>query len=294
MFVTRQTLSVLAIAGLGLFASVPAATAAGEAGPPITRQPWSFGGLFGYYDNNQLRRGYTVYKEVCSSCHGMKRISFRNLVERGGPGLDEDGVKNLAATFTVVDGPNDDGKMFKRPARLTDRLPNPFANDNEARSANNGALPPDLSLITMARGIEVNRPAWQVPVAMVRDIVTAYQEAGSDYVHALLNGYEDAPKGVTVGDGLNYNKYFTGQQIAMANPFAGGDGLVKYVKGPDGKPEAPETVDQYTKDVVAFLSWAGDPKLEERKRMAPIVLLYLLITSILLYAAKKRLWKSAH
>jgi ubiquinol-cytochrome c reductase cytochrome c1 subunit len=294
MMTKSLSLALAALVTAAALGSVPTAHAAGEAGPTPPRQTWTFGGLTGYFDNNQLRRGYTVYKEVCASCHGLKRIAFRHLVEKGGPELDEEGAKNLASTFQVVDGPNDDGKMFKRPARLTDRLPSPFSNDNEARSANNGALPPDLSLITMARSVHEEKPAWKVPFAMVKDIVTAYQESGSDYVYALLNGYEDAPKGVTVGDGLNYNKYFPGFQIAMANPFAGGDGLVKYPKGPDGKPEAPETVAQYTKDVTAFLAWAGDPKLEERKRMGPIVMIYLLITTLLLYGAKRRLWKSVH
>lgn len=289
----RALLSAAAVA-IAAVSAAPAAFAAGDAVPHIERQKWTFGGLTGYFDDNQLRRGYLVYKEVCSSCHSLKRISFRNLVEAGGPQLDEEGVKNLASQVQVLDGPNDEGKMFKRPGRLPDRLPSPFSNENEARSANNGALPPDLSLITLARGVHEDKAAWMVPVTMVRDVLSGYQEAGSDYVFALLNGYGEAPKGVKVGDGLNFNKYFPGQQIAMANPFAGGDGLVKYPKRPDGKPEAPETVEQYSRDVVAFLSWAADTKLEERKRMGPIVLIYLLITTLLLYFAKKRLWKKVH
>ncbi|HRK18011.1 MAG TPA: cytochrome c1, partial [Hyphomicrobiaceae bacterium] len=285
----------------------------------VERQSWSFAGIRGQFDRAQLQRGFQVYKEVCASCHSANRLSFRNLSQPGGPEFPEEGVKNLAATYQVTDGPNDDGKMFKRPAKLSDRIPAPFANENEARAANNGAYPPNLSLITKARGVEVDKPFWAVPFHMIRDIGTGYQEAGADYLYALLTGYVDEPaykdeggklvpvpaaeaKGnkslkrcvavehtagkpdtcVKLGDGMNYNLYFPGQQIAMANPLS--DGVVKYSDG------SPETLAQYAKDVTAFLAWAGDPKLEERKRMGLMVMLYLLITTVLLYFAKKRIW----
>ncbi len=267
---------------VGLALGMGVAQAAGEAGPTIDRQSWTFGGFRGYFDNNQLQRGFLVYKEVCSSCHGVKRLAFRNLSEKGGPEYPEDGVKSLAATYQIVDGPNDQGKMFKRPARLSDAIPTPFSNEAEARSANNGALPPDLSVIAKARGIEVDRSFLAVPFHMLKDIGNGYQEAGADYIYALLTGYDKAPAGMKLELGMNYNKYFPGSQIAMTNPLQ--DGQVKYTDG------TPATVANYSRDVVAFLAWSADPKLEERKRMGLLVMLYLLITTILLYFAKKRVW----
>lgn len=279
----------------GAVAAPVTAFAAGGEGPAIPRVNWSFSGITGMYDNAQLQRGYQVYKEVCAACHGMKRIAFRNLYEKGGPEFPEEGVKALAATFKVEDGPNDDGKMFERPAKASDRFPSPYKNEKEARSIHNGAYPPDLSVMAKARGVE-NQSPWykQLFWDMPRDILTGYQEGGADYVHAILVGYEDPPAGFPMADGMNYNKYFPGHQIAMANPFAGGDGQVTYAKGPDGKPTAPETVDQYARDVSAFLMWAADPNLEARKRMGWTVMIYLLVTSILLYIAKKRIWSGAH
>ncbi|NOU06440.1 MAG: cytochrome c1 [Hyphomicrobiaceae bacterium] len=311
-----------AAAGLSIVGGLAAgaAMAAGGGGPTIEQQKWSFGGVRGHFDRAQLQRGFQVYKEVCASCHSMNRISFRNLSQPGGPEFPEDGVKNLASTYQVVDGPNDQGKMLKRPAKPSDPIPSPFDNEQQARSANNGALPPNLSLIARARGIEVEKPFWMVPVHMVKDIGTGYQEAGADYVFALLTGYADVPayknenghlvlipaaqaKGdkaalrcATVdrgepgkpdvcnklGDGMNYNVYFPGNQIAMAPPLQ--DGQLKY------SDKSPETVAQYAKDFAAFSAWAADPKLEERKRIGLMSMLYLLITTVLLYFAKKRIW----
>ncbi len=284
----KNVISALFLAGAALLAPVmdQSALAAGGEAPHIDRQSWTFGGMRGYFDNAQLQRGYLVYKEVCSSCHGLKQLSFRNLAEPGGPGFPEDSVKSLAATFQIVDGPNDQGKMFKRPGRLSDRIPQPFSNEQEARSANNGALPPDFSVLAKARSIEVDRSFWAVPWAMITDIFTGYQEAGPDYIYALLTGYTQPPQGYKLADGMNYNTVFAGNQIAMAPPLQ--DGLVKYTDG------TPTTVAQYSKDVVAFMAWAADPKLEERKRMGLIVMIYLLLTAILLYFAKKRVWSDAH
>lgn len=285
----KNVISALFLAGTALAA--PLATSAlasggGEELPHVERQGWTFGGMRGYFDNAQLQRGYLVYKEVCSSCHGAKQLSFRNLSEPGGPEFPEEGVKSLAATFQIVDGPNDQGKMFKRPGRLSDRLPSPFSNEQEARSANNGALPPDFSVLAKARSVEVDRSFWAVPGAMIRDVFSGYQEGGADYIYALLTGYTKAPEGFKVAEGMNYNAVFAGHQIAMAPPLQ--DGLVKYTDG------SPATVSQYSQDVVAFMAWAADPKLEERKRMGLIAMIYLAITAILLYFAKKRVWSDAH
>lgn len=282
----KNVISALILAGAALAAPLTPALAAGGEAPHIERQPWTFSGMRGYFNNAQLQRGYLVYKEVCASCHGLKQLSFRNLSEPGGPEFPEESVKSLAATFQIVDGPNDQGKMFKRPARLSDRIPSPFTNEQEARSANNGALPPDFSVLAKARSVEVDRAFWAVPGAMVRDIFSGYQEGGADYIYALLTGYTNPPAGFKVAEGMNYNAVFPGHQIAMAPPLS--DGLVKYTDG------SPATVSQYAQDVVAFMAWAADPKLEERKRMGLIAIIYLLITAILLYFAKKRVWSSVH
>lgn len=263
----------------------PLAYAAGDA-VHIDRQSWSFGGLFGRFDQNQLQRGFQVYKDACANCHGISRLDFRNLAQKGGPVFNEDAVKGLAASYQVTDGPNDDGKMFKRPARLSDKIPGPFANEKEARATNNGAYPPDLSLITKARGIEYEGTLLGHPFHLLKDMVAGYQEAGADYVYAILTGYAAAPADFKMADGMQYNKAFPGHQIAMPPPLS--DGRVKYEDG------SPSTVDQMARDVVAFLHWAGDPKLGERKSMGLLVMGYLLITAVLLYFAKKRVWKSAH
>ena len=274
---TVATAALLGTAGNGF--------AAGDA-PHIAQQNWSFGGVFGRFDRAQIQRGYQVYKEVCASCHGLKRISFRNLAEKGGPEFPEESVKALAATFEIQDGPNDQGKMFKRPGKLSDAIPSPFANEQEARAAQNGAYPPDLSLITKARNTE-NQGAFYIhPFQMLRDVVTGYQEGGANYVYALLTGYKPAPSDMKLAEGMHYNAAFPGHQIAMVAPLS--DGLIKYQDG------SPATLDQYAKDVTAFLAWAGDPKLEERKRIGLMALIYLLITAVLLYFAKKRIWSRAH
>jgi cytochrome c1 len=285
-----QWLSIAAIAGV-VVSGTHALAAGGEA-IHIDRQQWSFGGFLGRYDNSQLQRGFLVYKEVCASCHGMKRLSFRNLSQPGGPEFTEAQVKSLAATYKIADGPNEKGKMFQRPGVLADRLPSPYANEQEARNTHNGAYPPDLSVIAKARGIESDRPFYAVPFGVLTDIVTGYQEAGADYVYALLTGYADPPKDLKLADGMNYNKYFPGNQIAMVAPLS--DGVVSYKpKQADPKMQyAPETVPQYAKDVAAFLAWAADPTLEERKRIGLMAMIYLLITTVLLYFAKKRLWSN--
>ena len=278
----------LGLAGISL--ANAAEGAAGAANHEIHRQHWHFSGVLGHFDQAQLQRGYQVYKDVCATCHSMKLLSFRNLSEKGGPEFPEDGVKALAATFEIVDGPNDSGKMFKRPGVPSDRFPNPFSNDQQARAANNGALPPDLSIMAKARGVENEAPFYMVPVVWAKDILTAYQEGGPDYIYAMLTGYAQAPKDMKLADGamlkmadgMNFNWAFPGYQIAMPPPLS--DKQVKYSDG------SPLTVDQYAKDVSAFLMWAAEPKLDQRKSMGINVLLYLLIASVLMYLAKKRIW----
>jgi ubiquinol-cytochrome c reductase cytochrome c1 subunit len=265
-----------------------AAWAAGEA-VHVDRQKWSFGGILGHFDDAQLQRGFKVYTEVCARCHSVKRLHFRNLAQPGGPSFPEAAIKSLAAdNYQVEDAPDDTGKVGKRPALLADAIPGPFKNEQEARYTQNGALPPDLSLMAKARGIDTGAPFYRVPDMMVRDVLTAYQEAGADYIYAYLTGYRPPPPDVKLGEFMHYNAVFPGHQTAMANPFVAGDGLVKY------SDDTPPTVDNYARDVVAFLSWAADPTLEERKRMGLLVIGYLLITAVLLGFAKRRIWSSVH
>ena len=186
----------------------------------IPRQKWSFSGFLGHYDQAQLQRGFKVYTEVCARCHGLKRLAFRNLVQPGGPQFPEAAVKSLAADKYKVDAePNDQGKVLKRPAILSDHLPSPFKNEQEARAAQpGGALPPDLSLIARARGVESGAPFYMVPLVMLRDIAGSYQEAGVDYVYAFLTGYKDAPKDAKVPIGMNFNSCLPGPPDRHARP----------------------------------------------------------------------------
>jgi cytochrome c1 len=254
-------------------ASIGGAWAAGEE-VHIERQPWTFAGMRGHFDENQLQRGFKVYVEVCSRCHSIKRLHFRNLVQPGGPEFPEAAIKSLAGNnYKVDDVPDETGKINQRPAVLADAIPGPFPNDQAARYATNGALPPDLSLMARARGVESGAPFYRLPDTMVRDILAGYQEGGADYIYAYLKGFSDPPAGMKLAEFMNYNKIFPGHQTAMTNPFIAGDGLVKYDDG------TPATVDNYARDVVAFLSWAADPTLEERKRTGLLVMLYLLPVS---------------
>jgi ubiquinol-cytochrome c reductase cytochrome c1 subunit len=273
-----------------LLVLIGATTAAwgAEDAPHIDRQKWTFGGFLGTFDNAQLQRGYKVYTEVCSRCHGLQRLSYRNLSEPGGPEFPEAAIKSLAATVQVDGDLDEQGKVTKRPATLADRLPSPYGNAAEGRFANNGALPPDLSLITKARSAEGSSPFYMVPVTMVRDIARSYQEGGTDYVYAYITGYTDPPPNFKMGEFMNYNRAFPGHQTAMPNPFVAGDGVVQY------DDDTPPTVDNYARDVTAFLAWAADPKLEERKRMGLLVIGYLVLTAILLGLAKRRIWREVH
>ncbi|MFG1180130.1 cytochrome c1 [Xanthobacter versatilis] len=271
-----------AVAAALLLASGTAGALASEGGgghdgrPP--RLSWSFAGPFGTYDRGQLQRGFKVFKEVCSACHSANYLYFRNLAQPGGPGFTEAQAKQVAGEYQITDGPNDAGDMFQRPGRLSDHWPAPFPNDNAARAANGGALPPDFSVLAKARSYHVGFPGF------ITDAFIQYQEHGVDYIHALLTGYEDAPAGVHLQPGLNYNKYFPGNQIAMPKPIS--DGQVEY---PDG---APQTVDQYASDVAAFMMWVAEPKLEERKRIGFQAMIFLIVLSGLLYFTKKKVWQN--
>jgi ubiquinol-cytochrome c reductase cytochrome c1 subunit len=287
-FALTTGLAAIGLAGAVLLPLLGSARAADAPHAGIAREHWSFGGLFGHFDDAQLQRGFKVYTEICSRCHGVKRLAFRNLAQPGGPEFPEAAVKSLAATYQVDAEPNEEGKVAKRPATLADHIPPPYRNDQEARFALNGALPPDLSLIVRARAAEEETPFYRVPDHMLRDVVTAYQEGGADYVYAYLTGYKEPPPGTKLADFMNYNVAFPGHQTAMPNPFLGGDGMVKY------DDETPPTLDNYARDVTAFLAWAADPNLEARKRMGLMVVAYIVLTALLLGLAKRRIWRDSH
>lgn len=246
--------------------------------PP--RQKWSFAGPFGLYDRGQMQRGFKVFREVCQACHGLSYVAFRNLAEPGGPGFSVAQATAIAAEYRIKDGPNDQGEMFERPGRLADRFPSPYPNDPAARAANNGALPPDQSVIAKARTYERGFP-W-----FIVDIFTQYQEQGVDYLVALLKGYEDAPAGFTLPPGAHYNKYFPGHAIGMPKPLS--DGQVEYTDG------TPATVDNYARDVASYLMWAAEPHMEARKRIGFQVMIFLIVFAGLLYFTKKKVWASVH
>jgi len=279
---SRPLMAAIALAGLALFGT-PAFAAGGTEHPPA--QKWSFSGPFGTFDRAQLQRGFKVYKEVCAACHGLGMLSFRNLSQPGGPGFTEGQIKTLAADYKIKDGPNESGEMFERPGRPSDRFPSPFPNAEAAKAANGGAVPPDFSVIAKARTYERGFPMWVI------DIVTQYQEQGVDYITALLNGYEEAPKGITVEPGLHYNKYFPGNKIAMANPLVAlFDDSGKTTDANFYTDGTPVTREQVGRDVAAFLMWAAEPKLEERKQIGSKVMMWLILLAGLLYFTKKRIW----
>lgn len=217
---------------------------------------WPHEGIFGTYDKNAVQRGYQIYRESCSACHSMKYMSYRNLAEIG---FTEAEIKTIAAEYMVQDGPNDDGEMFERAAKPADRFNSPYPNDKAARYANNGALPPDLSLIIKAR------------------------EHGEDYVYGILTGYEDAPHGEQLADGQYWNKYMLGHKIAMPPPLS--NGQITYS---DGKSAS---LEQAAADVTQYLAWASEPNLDARKKMGLKVMLFLMMLTALLYLSKKKIWR---
>jgi cytochrome c1 len=260
---TLKFLTVLALT-LGMTGTAVAAGGEGDAhGAKAPKQlSWTWDGAFGHFDRQQLQRGYLVYKEVCAVCHSMKLVSFRNLSQPGGPEFTEAQMKAIAASFKIK-ALDEKGEEMERAGTPADRFPSPFPNELAARAANNNAYPADLSVITKAR------------------------PDGSNYLYSLLLGYSDPPASFQLLPGLNYNEYFPGHQIAMPAPLAS-DGQVTYA--PDaGNPAA--TKEQMAKDVTAFLTWAAEPKMEERKALGGKVMIFLIFLAALLYVAYRRLWK---
>ena len=219
---------------------------------------WSFKGFFGKFDRASLQRGYQVYSEVCAACHSMKYLSYRNLSEPGGPEFSVEQVKIIASQFEVIDGPNSDGEMFERPARLSDNFVSPYPNDQAATAANGGAYPPDMSVLVKAR------------------------KGGSDYIYSVLMGYEEPPEGISLDDGVYYNKYMAGNKIKMSKPLL--DDAVTYIDGTNA------TEEQMAKDVVSYLAWAAEPHLEDRHKIGLRAMIYLFIITILVYFSMKKLW----
>ena len=225
----------------------------------LPQHEWSFEGITGTFDRGALQRGYQVYSEVCSGCHSMKLLYYRDLIDIG---FSEDQVKAIASEFTVIDGPNDEGEMFERDARPADRFVSPYLNDNEARANNNGAYPPDLSVITKAK------------------------KDGANYIYNLLLGYKDPPADMEVGEGMYYNIYMEGNQIAMPQPIY--DESVDYADGTNNSAE------QLAEDLVVFLTWAAEPELEVRKNLGIKVILFFIVLGFIIFLAKNRLWREVH
>lgn len=278
----RLTRILLAASALSLALSALPARAQEHETPHPPRETWSFAGMLGHFDRAQLQRGFKVYREVCSNCHSLNKVAFRTLDQPGGPEFSPGQVQALAAEYKVKDGPNDAGDMFERPGRASDIIPWNFPNEQAAASANGGKAPPDLSLMAKARGYERGFPLFLL------DAVTQFQEKGPDYITALLQGYEEPPHDFKLPEGGNYNKYFPGHVIAMPKPLS--DGQIEYPKGPDGKAPVPETVQQYAKDVSAFLMWTAEPHLEQRKRIGIQVLAFLIVFALLMRYTKKKVW----
>jgi ubiquinol-cytochrome c reductase cytochrome c1 subunit len=243
---------ILAASGLELSAQIA------ETPEPVHIK-WHHDGLFGTFDRASAQRGFQVYREVCSACHGLTFVAFRNLTDLG---FSAEQIEALAAEYTVTDGPNDEGDMFERPARPSDPIPPPYPNPQAARVANGGALPPELSLITKARA------------------------GGTDYVYSILTGYEEPPADAQAPEGLHYNAYFPGHWIAMPPPLS--DGAVTYADGTEA------TVPQMAEDVATFLTWAGEPTLEQRKQTGLKVTLFLIVFSGLTYATMRKVWSGVH
>ncbi len=299
----KKSLRMLIAATAGFALAAGAAEAAGGKALEYRHNHWHFSGPFGAYDKEAVQRGFQVYRTVCASCHAVEQLSFRNLGDAGGPfhleecpaGVaagtdcskpsDNPVVKAIAAEYEVTDGPDDSGDMFKRPGLPADKIPGPYANEQQARAANGGAFPPNLALIIKAR------------------------HHGPDYVYSLLTGYQDAPITVTLGPTQHYNPYFAGDMAQLlkpeylneeGHPLEGFDvppGGVLAMKAPladgivDYADEAvPETVDQYAKDVVEFLTWASEPRMEQRKSLGIVTMGYLLILTLILFFSYRAIW----
>jgi ubiquinol-cytochrome c reductase cytochrome c1 subunit len=228
-------------------------SADGAKTPP--KQNWAFNGMTGTYPKDALQRGLYVYQQKCAVCHGLNLLHFRNLKSLG---FSDAEVKAIAAKVTVMDGPNDEGEMFERPAEPKDRFPSPYPNEQAARLANNGALPPDLSTIVKGR------------------------LGGANYIYALLTGYQDPPEGVSVGEGMYYNPYMAGGQIAMIPPLM--ENMLEYADN------TPASIEQMAKDVTTFLAWASEMENDERKELGIQILLFLSFMVVLFYLVNKKTW----
>ncbi len=226
--------------------------------PKFLETDWTFKGLFGKYDRGALQRGYQVYTEVCAACHSMQYLSYRNLAEPGGPEFTEEEAKFIAASFEVLDGPNSDGEMFTRPAKLSDKFVMPYENVEASKAANGGAYPPDMSVLAKAR------------------------KGGADYIYSLLLGYDEPPADIKLDDGVYYNKFMYGNKIKMSAPLS--DGLVEYNDGTEA------TKEQMAKDITTFLMWSAEPHLETRHKTGFRVIVYLIILSVLVYLTMKKIW----
>ena len=224
----------------------------------LLKVDWSFKGLTGKFDRASLQRGFQVYKEVCSSCHSMQYLSYRNLGELGGPEFSEAEVEAIAASIEIDDGPDSQGEMFTRPGRPSDKFKSPYPNVNASTAANGGAYPPDMSVLVKAR------------------------PGGSNYIYSVLMGYEEPPAGMVLDDGVYYNKYMIGNKIKMSAPLS--EGIVEYSDGTNA------TVDQMAEDVTTFLSWTAEPELEERHKTGVKVIIYLILLTILVYLSMKKIW----
>jgi len=223
---------------------------------PLKKQNWTFEGIFGRYDNSTLQRGLQIYQEVCSACHGMKRLRFRELRDLG---FTNDQIKQYAKTFEILDGPNELGEMFLRLGEPSDTFVSPYKNKEEAKAVFGGVYPPDLSLLTKAI------------------------KNGPNYIYSLLTGYEESPpKGFELTDGLYYNPYYDGKVIAMPPPLY--DNAIEYIDGTNA------SLDQLSYDIVHFLNWAAEPKLQQRKSLGLKVLLFLIVLTLLLYVTMKEIW----
>lgn len=222
----------------------------------LIEQNWPFNGIFGRFDKSSLQRGFQVYREVCAGCHGIRHIAYRDLIDLG---YTSDEIKSIATEYEVIDGPNDEGEMFTRFARPSDKFVGPYLNDKEARVANGGAYPPDLSLMVKAR------------------------VGGADYLYSLLNGYKEYPKDFEASDGMYYNEFYPGKQIAMPSPIM--DEIVEYEDGTEASQA------QIARDVTSFLAWTAEPELEERKSMGVKTIFFLIILSIMLLGVKRKIWK---
>ena len=229
---------------------------ASGSGNDLPKHNWSFKGLTGTFDKSAVQRGFKVYREVCSGCHSMSLLYYRDLIDIG---FSDEEVKTIAAEYTVIDGPNEEGEMFERPAKPSDHFVSPFSNEQEARLSNNGSYPPDLSVITKAK------------------------KHGPDYIFNLLLGYTEPPVDFELGEGMYYNKWKEGHQISMAQPLD--DDYVDYDDGTE------TTLPQLAEDITAFLVWSAEPELEERKKLGIKVILFFIILGSIVFIVKNRLWR---